>query len=110
MPGGHRDISAHEAREFIAKEDPLLLDVREQEEWDTARIEGARLIPLGEIESRSGELAEGKDRPVVVHCHHGARSAMACQLLVQAGFTDVSNLVGGIDAWALSIDPDVPRY
>ena len=68
----------------------LLLDVREPKEFETARIEGARLIPLGELEARLGELAEWKDRPVVTQCKTGSRSAKAGELLRRAGFQDVT--------------------
>jgi adenylyltransferase/sulfurtransferase len=106
-----KEISASEVKARRDRGEPfLLLDVREPGEHETARIEGATLIPLGELESRAGELADWKDRPVVAHCHHGGRSAAACQILSRAGFTDVSNLVGGIEAWSLTVDPSVPRY
>jgi len=88
----------------------LLLDVREPHEWATARIEGAELLPLGSLESRLADLAEWKDRRVVVHCHKGGRSAKACKTLAAAGFQDVWNLAGGIDAWSLTVDAEVPRY
>jgi adenylyltransferase/sulfurtransferase len=88
----------------------LLLDVREPQEFETARIEGSILIPLGELEKRVGELADWKDRTVVVHCHHGGRSAMACRILAEHGFGRVDNLAGGIDAWSIEVDPAVPRY
>ena len=71
---------------------------------------GALLVPLGALASRLDELAAWKDRPIVVHCHHGGRSARAVELLAQRGFTRVENLKGGIDAWSLAIDPSVPRY
>lgn len=87
----------------------LLLDVREPDEWKAAHIEGARLVPLGALRSRLGELSDWKDRPVVVHCRSGARSAQACQLLLEHGFADVWNLAGGIQAWSLTVDPEVPR-
>ena len=88
----------------------LLLDVREPHEWATARIEGAELLPLGSLESRLADFAEWKDRRVVVHCHKGGRSAKACKTLAAAGFQDVWNLAGGIDAWSLTVDAEVPRY
>jgi adenylyltransferase/sulfurtransferase len=88
----------------------LLLDVREPHEWERARIEGARLIPLGTLDANLAALAEWKQRRVVVHCHKGGRSAKACQALAAAGFADVWNLAGGIDAWSLTVDADVPRY
>jgi adenylyltransferase/sulfurtransferase len=93
-----------------AGEDLLLLDVRELDEWETTRIEGATLVPLGELEARSAELAEWRDRPVVVYCHVGGRSAQACEKLMRAGFTRVENMDGGIEAWSLTVDGRVPRY
>ena len=91
-------------------EEFLLLDVREPEEFATAHISGARLLPLAELEARLAELAAWKARRVVVHCHTGGRSAKACALLRAAGFENVANLQGGIEAWSLTVDPKVPRY
>ncbi|NNL84612.1 MAG: molybdopterin-synthase adenylyltransferase MoeB [Myxococcales bacterium] len=90
--------------------DHLLLDVRNPDEYETARIEGSRLLPLPELESRVNELADWKERKIIVHCHRGARSERACRILRDAGFQDVENLAGGIDAWSLTVDGDVPRY
>lgn len=92
-----------------AKEDVFVLDVREPHEYQIVNI-GAPLIPLGSIESRIGELAAQKDREIVVHCKSGARSQKAAVALKQAGFTNVSNLTGGITAWAEKIDPSLPKY
>jgi len=108
---GVREISASELAALRARgEDFLLLDVRQPDEWRRAHIEGAKLVPLGELEARIAELSDWKERRVIAHCHHGARSARACELLAAAGFTDLTNLVGGIDAWSLTVDPAVPRY
>jgi adenylyltransferase/sulfurtransferase len=92
------------------RDDFLLLDVREPDEHERARIHGAELVPLAELADRLSELAGWRDRDVVVHCHHGGRSVQACKLLLGAGFTRVVNLDGGIEAWSVTIDPDVPRY
>ena len=92
-----------------AKEDVFVLDVREPHEYQIVNI-GAPLIPLGSIESRIGELAAQKDREIVVHCKSGARSQKAALALKQAGFTNVSNLTGGITAWADRIDKSLPKY
>ena len=108
---GVREISASELAALRARgEDFLLLDVRQPEEWRRARIEGAKLVPLGELEARLAELSDWKERRVIAHCHHGGRSARACELLAATGFSDLTNLVGGIDAWSLTVDPAVPRY
>lgn len=90
--------------------DFLLLDVREPDEYATAKIEGATLIPMGEIGRRREELEPFRDRHVVVHCHHGVRSMRVVEALRQSGFSKVQNLAGGIDAWSLEVDPSVPRY
>lgn len=85
----------------------FLLDVRQPEEYATARIEGAVLIPLAELPGRLGALP--RSLPLVVLCHHGVRSAHAVHHLRAAGF-DALNLSGGIDAWSRDIDPEVPLY
>jgi sulfur-carrier protein adenylyltransferase/sulfurtransferase len=92
-----------------AKEDVFILDVREPHEYQIVNI-GASLIPVGEIANRIGELAAQKDREIVVHCKTGGRSQKAAIALKQAGFTNVSNLTGGITAWAEKIDPSLPKY
>jgi len=71
-------------------------------------LESARLIPLPELPSRMHEL--DSSREYVVHCHLGGRSAEAVKLLQQAGFAKLYNLIGGINAWAETIDPSMPRY
>ena len=88
----------------------LLLDVREQGEFETARIEGSMLIPLGELEARLEELSSWRQSLIVVHCHHGGRSAAACKVLLSQGFEQIENLAGGIEAWSVTIDSSVPRY
>jgi adenylyltransferase/sulfurtransferase len=86
----------------------ILLDVREPFEWEVARVEGAQLIPLGQLPARLSEL--DRDREIFVMCHSGMRSAQAAEFLRSAGFAKVANVAGGIDAWSAQIDPDVPRY
>ncbi|MEZ4702281.1 MAG: rhodanese-like domain-containing protein [Rhodothermales bacterium] len=89
---------------------PFLLDVRNPEEVEIASMGADLLIPLGELPARMGELAAYRDQPIVVHCRTGRRSAQAAQELVDAGFTHVINLKGGIQAWSQEIDPTVPQY
>ena len=102
-------MSAQELkRKMDAREAFELIDVREAFEYEIARIDGARLIPLGEIAERVSELQ--RERPIVVHCHSGRRSAEAVRLLQQRGFANVYNLEGGIDAWSDQIDSSVPKY
>lgn len=87
---------------------PLLLDVREDWERQVASIDGSAHIPMGAVPGRFEELPE--DRDIVVICHHGNRSRVVAEWLAQRGITRVTNLAGGIDAWASELDPDIPRY
>lgn len=86
----------------------ILLDVREPYEYDFCRIEGSRLIPLGQLEERVDEIDRAAD--VVVYCRVGGRSARAVELLSSKGFSNVRNLRGGIRAWAEEVDRSVPVY
>lgn len=102
-------ISVQELKQKLDASEPItLIDVREAFEYDIARIAGAKLIPLGELEQRHAEIDPGAQ--IIVHCHSGVRSAHAVEQLQRAGFRDVYNLAGGIDAWSREIDPGVPRY
>ena len=104
-------VTAVELAERQARgEEFLLLDVRDQDELEKAQIGGSLFIPLGELEGRLDELEEWRDRSIVVHCHWDARSARACEVLLAKGFKKAEKLTGGIDAWALTVDPDVKRY
>jgi molybdopterin/thiamine biosynthesis adenylyltransferase/rhodanese-related sulfurtransferase/molybdopterin converting factor small subunit len=85
-----------------------LVDVRNPPEWEICRIDGAKLIPLPELQDRMGELDPADT--IVVHCHHGGRSAQAVRFLRQMGFSRAINLAGGIDSWSLRVDPSVPQY
>jgi rhodanese-related sulfurtransferase len=87
---------------------PLLLDVREPWEHQTARIEGSKLVPLGEVAERLGELDQAQE--VVAICHHGGRSMQVAMFLEKNGFSKVHNLSGGMVAWSKSVDPSVPVY
>jgi rhodanese-related sulfurtransferase len=87
---------------------PFLLDVREPYEYSMAKIEGSVLIPLGTLPESLDKLDRSAE--IVAYCHHGMRSADAVGFLLQQGFSKVKNLVGGIDAWSVHVDPSVPRY
>ena len=95
-------------RKLDARESIELIDVREPFENEIARIDNARLIPLGELPGRLNELDH--ESCLVVHCHTGMRSAQAVQLLRGSGFRNVFNLEGGIDRWSDEIDPTVQKY
>ena len=86
----------------------LLLDVREPLERRLAVIEPSVHIPMGELPMRVDELP--RDRDLIVYCHTGIRSAVVAGFLESRGFASVANLEGGIDAWSVLVDPDVPRY
>jgi adenylyltransferase/sulfurtransferase len=96
------------AAQLASDQPPYLLDVREPWEWAVSNLSdrGARLIPLGELEERLGEIPG--DRPVVVYCRTGQRSFDAATLMREAGWADVSNLRGGMIAWARDIEPGLP--
>ena len=89
---------------------PRLLDVREPEEIEIAALPNARLAPLGQIPAHIEQLEDWRDEPVVVYCHHGIRSLHAIHFLRAAGFSNLTNLSGGIDAWSCDVDPTLPRY
>ena len=107
--GGIREIDVHELQERLARgAGVLLIDVREPWEAEINHIEGADLIPLGELPDRLAEL--DPQASYVVHCKMGGRSANAVAQMQQAGFRDVVNLEGGISAWVDEIDPDQQSY
>ncbi len=104
-------LSAPELAAWLAddtRERPLLLDVREPWEYDTCRINGSQLMPMQSVPARQQEL--DPEQPVVCICHHGARSMQVAAFLERAGFENVTNLTGGIHAWALQVDPAMPTY
>jgi rhodanese-related sulfurtransferase len=96
------------AEKLQAAQPPLLIDVREPDEFAFCRIPGAQLRPLGEIQDWARQLDPQAE--IVMQCHTGIRSAHAANYLARLGFTRVYNLEGGIDAWAEEIDPSLPRY
>ncbi|HEY2882986.1 MAG TPA: rhodanese-like domain-containing protein [Pirellulales bacterium] len=97
-------------RQLDAGADLLLLDCREPDEYEFAKIDQAKLLPMGEIPERLSELDPYRQRPIVVHCHHGGRSLRVVHWLRKQGFAQAQNLSGGIDLWSQEIDPRVPRY
>lgn len=103
-------LSVRQLADWLAdtsREQPLVLDVREPWEIEKASMPGITAIPMREIPARAGELP--RDREIVAVCHHGGRSMQVAMFLEQQGFR-LHNLSGGMDAWALQIDPTVPRY
>jgi molybdopterin/thiamine biosynthesis adenylyltransferase/rhodanese-related sulfurtransferase len=95
---------------FDAGERFALIDVREPVEWDIVHIEGAELVPKGDILSGTGLAKIPQDRPTVLYCKTGIRSAEALAALKRAGFADATHLQGGVTAWAHQVDASLPVY
>ncbi len=95
---------------FDAGERFALIDVREPVEWDIVHIDGAELVPKGDILSGAGLAKIPQDRPTVLYCKTGIRSAEALAALKRAGFADATHLQGGVTAWAHQVEPSLPVY
>ena len=101
-------VAPAEAAKRVQAGEAVLLDVREASELRMAAVPGARHVPMGEVPSRLGEVP--RDRPVLVMCHHGVRSQAVADWLLKQGYDKVSNVRGGIAAWADEVDASVGRY
>lgn len=102
-------LTALQLQEKIQEnENLLLLDVREENEFEYARIKGSQLIPLSLIPLKVDEL--DSEQETVLICHHGMRSMQTSAYLTRCGFTSLYNLQGGIDSWSIDCDSAVPRY
>ncbi len=97
-------------QKLAAGEAFLLLDCREPDEYATARIASAVLLPMSEIGERVAEIESKKHDLVVVHCHHGGRSLRVAMWLRNQGFLQACSMAGGIDQWSKHVDPTIPRY
>lgn len=104
------EIDVQSVKTLLASDDFVLIDCREQTEWDTAKIEGAILMPMSRWLDQVEQLSAFKGKRIAVHCHHGGRSLRVTQWLRQNGFPEAQNVTGGIEAWSTDIDPNVPRY
>jgi rhodanese-related sulfurtransferase len=96
---GIKEVDHIAAMQLMNHKNALVLDVREQSEYDAGHILSSKLIPLGKLKDRLGELEKYRERPIVVICRSGQRSASACGLLGKQGFAQAYNLNGGIVAW-----------
>lgn len=105
-----RRFSVQELHNHLAKSEtaPLLLDVREEWEYEYCHIAGSILIPMGQVPAHLEEL--DKAREIVVICHHGIRSRHIGMYLEHAGFSNVINLEGGVEQWAADVEPTMRRY
>jgi len=102
-------ISVQELKEKMDRgEKFVLLDVREDWEYNLAKLPGSVLIPLGTLPQSLQQLDSKAE--IIAYCHKGMRSADAINFLYQQGYKNVKNLVGGIEAWSVHVDPTVPRY
>ena len=111
MPELPLEIDVASVKQKIDGKAPfLLLDCREQDEYDRCRIDGAQLLPMSALQERVGELNGRQGDLIVVHCHHGGRSLRVARWLRAQGFANAQSMAGGIDAWSEQIDPQVPRY
>ncbi|QDU89897.1 putative adenylyltransferase/sulfurtransferase MoeZ [Pirellulimonas nuda] len=104
------EISCRDGAEQHRSGDCLLVDCREPDEHALVTIDGATLLPMSEIAERVEELAPWKALPLLVYCHHGMRSAQTAQWLRDRGFSLAQSLAGGIDRWAVEIEPGMARY
>ena len=112
-----RHFTPQQLQDFInesAKNDmpPLLLDVREPWEFEYCHIEGSVLIPMGELASELETLQDevDHDREIIMICHHGIRSRQMGYYMEQAGYKNITNLDGGVEAWAENVEPSMKRY
>lgn len=96
---GGKDVTPAEAVLLINRENALILDVREESEFAAGHVPQAKNIPLAKLAERASELKKYQQKPIVVNCQAGVRSANACSQLQKAGFAKVYNLKGGINAW-----------
>ena len=106
-----QQISAAELASWLAdssRSAPVLLDVREDAEWARGQIAGSLHMVMDQVPARINELDD--DAPIVCICHHGVRSLHVAAFLERQGFSDVSNLSGGVDAWSVQVDPRLARY
>ncbi len=102
-----KDLQVHDLKGRLEASSITLIDVREADELERAKIEGAKWL---NADSQNDILALPKDQPLAFICHHGGRSAQAAAYFLQQGFSDVHNVVGGIDAWSREVDASLPRY
>ena len=103
-----KDLTPKQFKDYLLDDDVILVDVREQWEFDICQIKDAILIPMGEIAISYENL--DKDSKIALYCHSGVRSMHVADFLLLKDFDSVANLQGGIDAWAQEIDTTVERY
>jgi len=106
-----RQMSAKDLNEFLkTAKSPVLVDVREDEELEFGTLEGIKHIPMQSVPGQLNELEQYKNNTIVLICRSGRRSDQIGQFLAQMGFTDLINLVGGMNAWAMDVDSNITAY
>lgn len=104
-----QEMSADELKTKLDnRENIILIDVRETDEYEICHLEQAKLIPLRQLPKHLNEI--NKNQLIIIYCHHGPRSAQAALWLNQNGFVNVASLRGGIDEWAQRVEPEMERY
>jgi len=104
-----KNLAPEQVKQLLAVANtPLLLDVREESEYEICHIDASNNIPMGHVPGALKDL--DPDAETIVICHHGSRSMQVANYLENAGFSNVINLAGGINAWAMKIDPEMPQY
>ncbi|MBX7166638.1 MAG: rhodanese [Pirellulales bacterium] len=112
-PAGTRpmEISCRETKALLDSGEPVcLIDCREVDESRLVSIAGTKLLPMSELASRTGELPADQGTRIVVHCHHGGRSMQVALWLRREGYAHAQSMAGGIDQWAVEIEPGMVRY
>jgi rhodanese-related sulfurtransferase len=105
-----REITVKTLYEYLQNTEntPLLLDVREQWEFNVCHLEGVTLVPMGQVPEHIQSW--NKDQEIIVICHHGIRSLQVAHFMEESGFQQMVNLIGGMHAWALSVDKQMSTY
>lgn len=109
MTRKYKQVDVTQAVKLMNHDDSMVLDVREDGEVREGKIQGAKHIPLGQLNNRIAELEKSKDKPILVYCRSGNRSSHACATLTKHGFANVTNLAGGFAAWQSANLPVVKR-
>lgn len=104
------EIEPKQVQSLLSAGEVVLIDCREPVEWETAKIEGAVLMPMSGWAQAMSKLQDFAEQRIVVHCHHGGRSLRVTQWMRDNGFPDTQNMTGGIHAWSEQVDASVPQY
>ena len=111
MPAPPLEVDCRAVKSLLdSGQDFMLLDCRQPEEHAIVSIPQAKLIPMHDLPGQISDLEPFRDRQVIVHCHHGGRSLQVASWLRRQGFSQAASMAGGIDQWAIEIDPSLPRY